>query len=112
MEFAVQLFSVATAGMLGLFALGALSNRATAQGAFVGIAACILFTAWATLTSVKLPALNRVVLDLGTLNYPLHPFLIGVFNHVILFAVGLAASRVLKPKGARATTATRARKGE
>jgi len=106
MEFAVQLFSVATAGMLGLFALGALSKRATAQGAFVGIAACILFTAWATLTSVKLPALNRVLLDLGKWNYPLHPFLIGVFNHAILFGVGLAASFFFNAKNQKPSPAT------
>ncbi len=98
MEFAVQIFSLATAGMLGLFALGALSKRATAPGAFVGIAACILFTAWSTLTSVKLPALNRVALNLGKFNYPLHPFLIGIFNHAILFVVGWAASLILKKK--------------
>lgn len=101
MEFAVQIFSLATAGMLGLFALGALSKRATARGAAVGIAACILFTAWATLTSVKLPALNRIVLDLGRFNYPWHPFLIGVFNHAILFVVGSVASRLLKQGGSR-----------
>lgn len=93
MEFGVQLFSIATAGMLGLFALGALTKRANAKGAIVGIIACIVFTAWATFTSVKLPALNHVLLDLGPLNYPLHPFLIGIFNHVILFVVGWAASR-------------------
>ena len=92
MEFAVTLFSLATAGMLGLFALGALSKRATARGAFAGIVVCVAFTAWATLTSVKLPALDREVLDLGPLNYPLHPFLIGVFNHAVLFGVGWLAS--------------------
>jgi len=96
MEFAVQLFSVATAGMLGLFALGALSKHANAPGAVVGIVACVLFTAWATLTSLKLPALNRVVLDLGDFNYELHPFLIGIFNHAILFVVGLSASLAFK----------------
>lgn len=92
MEFGVQLFSIATAGMLGLFALGALSKRANAKGALVGIGTCVLFTAWATFTSVKLPALNRVLLDLGPLNYRLHPFLIGVFNHAILFGFGWLAS--------------------
>ncbi len=92
MEFGVQLFSIATAGMLGLFALGALTQRANAKGALVGIGACVLFTAWATLTSVKIPALDRRVLDLGPLNYTLHPFLIGIFSHAILFVVGLGAS--------------------
>jgi SSS family solute:Na+ symporter len=58
----------------------------------VGIVACVLFTAWATLTSVKLPVLNRELLDLGPLNFGLHPVLIGVFNHVVVFVVGLGAS--------------------
>jgi SSS family solute:Na+ symporter len=92
MEFAVQIFSIATAGMLGLFALGALTKRANAQGALVGIVASIVFTGWATLTSVKLPALDRVLFDFGPLNYRLHPLLIGVFNHLIVFGVGWLAS--------------------
>lgn len=92
MEFGVQLFSIATAGMLGLFALGALTRRANAKGALVGIAACVLFTAWATLTSVHIPALKGRALDLGVFNYTLHPFLIGIFSHAILFVVGWAAS--------------------
>jgi SSS family solute:Na+ symporter len=92
MEFGVKLFSIATAGMLGLFALGALTKRANAKGAMVGIIACAVFTAWATLTSVKLPALDRVLLDFGPLNFKLHPVLIGVFNHVVVFVVGFAAS--------------------
>ena len=112
LEFGVQIFSIATAGMLGLFALGALTRRANAQGALIGIVACVLFTAWATFTSVKLPALNRVLLNLGPLNYRLHPFLIGIFNHAILFLVGLAASFLLGRKalrpGASLETATNA----
>lgn len=93
LEFGVQLFSIATAGMLGLFALGALTKRANAKGAIIGILACIVFTAWATFTSIKIPALNnRILLDLGPFNYAWHPFLIGVFSHFILFAVGWAAS--------------------
>jgi SSS family solute:Na+ symporter len=92
MEFGVKLFSIATAGMLGLFALGALTRRANARGAMVGIVACVLFTAWATLTSVKLPVLDGVLLPLGRFSYPLHEALIGVFNHIIVFVVGLVAS--------------------
>ncbi len=106
MEFAVQLFSIATAGMLGLFALGALTKRANAKGAFVGIIACVVFTAWATLTSVKLPAINHVLLDLGPLNFPWHPFLIGVINHAILFGVGLVASGWFDRNEARDSMAT------
>lgn len=101
LELGVQLFSIATAGMLGLFMLGALTKRANAKGAIVGIVACILFTAWATLTSVEMPALDRKLLDLGALNYRLHPFLIGVFNHLILFIVGWTASLWFARQGPR-----------
>jgi SSS family solute:Na+ symporter len=93
MEMGVQLFSIATAGMLGLFALGALTKRANAKGAIIGIIACAVFTAWATLTSVKFPAMkDALLLDLGRFNYTLHPLLIGVFNHVIVLVVGYVAS--------------------
>jgi SSS family solute:Na+ symporter len=112
LEFGVQLFSIATAGMLGLFALGALTKRANARGALVGIGACVVFTAWATFTSVKLPALDRVLLDLGPLNYRLHPFLIGVFNHLILFAVGWGASWWFDRNSARMTAAGAVREME
>lgn len=64
--------------------------------------ACALFTAWATLTSIKFPALkDQLLLDLGWFNYSLHPLLIGVFNHVILFVVGLAASRFFEKDQAK-----------
>jgi SSS family solute:Na+ symporter len=94
-EFGTQLLSVATAGLLGLFALGLLTTRGTPRGAWMGILAGALFSAWATLTSVKFPAMQRPLLNLGTLNYTLNPFLIGVFSHIILLAVGYGASLVL-----------------
>jgi SSS family solute:Na+ symporter len=105
LEFGVQLFSIATAGMLGLFTLGALTKRANGQGALVGIAVCIVFTAWATFTSVKLPAVNRVLLDLGPFNYTLHPFLIGIFNHVIVLVVGYVASLCFRESRPQASEA-------
>src|SRR4029079_15334203 len=99
MEFGVTLFSIATAGKLGLFALGALTKRANGKGAFIGIIACVVFTAWATFTSVKFPALHdKLVLDLGRFNYRLHPFLIGIFSHAILFVVRWTSSVLLGGK--------------
>lgn len=90
--FMFDLISVASAGVLGLFVLGIFFRRATERGAWVGIAACVLFTAWATFTSIELPALGRTLLDLGSLNYDLNPKLIGVFSSLILLGVGLPAS--------------------
>ncbi|MGH7572703.1 MAG: sodium:solute symporter family transporter [Gemmatimonadota bacterium] len=93
--FMFDLISVASAGVLGLFVLGIFFRRATVRGAWVGIAACVVFTAWATFTSVELPALGRTLLDLGSANYELNPKLIGVFSSLLLLGVGLPASIVL-----------------
>ena len=54
---------------------------------YVGIAACVVFVTWATLTG----PLN---LDLG-LNFRLNPLLIGILSHVVLFVAGYLASRGL-----------------
>jgi len=54
-------------------------------GAF--IAACLLFSTWATVTSGKDPAW-----DLGTFNFKLHPVMIGVVAHLVLLVVGFVAS--------------------
>ncbi|MGH7551192.1 MAG: sodium:solute symporter family transporter [Gemmatimonadota bacterium] len=93
--FMFDLISVATAGVLGLFALGILFRRATARGAFTGIVACVVFTAWATFTAIELPALGGTLLDLGPANYPWNTKLIGVFSSLVLLIVGLVASVVL-----------------
>jgi hypothetical protein len=75
----------------GLFALAFLCQRATPGGAYTGILAGVLFTAWATLTA-------KGQLDLGRFNYTLHPYLIGVFCTLVLFIVGLLASPLFAPR--------------
>jgi SSS family solute:Na+ symporter len=80
--------AIASGGLAGLFLLAYLSRRATRQGAYLGIAASVLFTAWATLT---LKGDNRV-LDLGAFNYPWHDLTIGAVAHMVLLAVGYTAS--------------------
>ncbi|HEY0945768.1 MAG TPA: sodium/solute symporter [Opitutaceae bacterium] len=89
MERGVTIAAILSGGTLGLFFLGFLTRRATRQGCYVGIAACVLFTAWGLLTEPH----NRVV-DLG-FNFELNPILIGVLGHAILFAVGYLASLAL-----------------
>lgn len=81
--------AIVAGGLAGLFLLGFLSERASRTGAYIGIAASLLFTAWATLT------LNGgKVWNLGRLNFTLHDYMIGVIGHVVLFAVGYAASLI------------------
>jgi SSS family solute:Na+ symporter len=79
--------SVIAGGLAGLFLLAFLSPRANKQGAYVGIAACLLFTAYATFTSGK----DRM-LDLGAYNFAWNNVLIGVIGHIVLLVVGYLAS--------------------
>jgi SSS family solute:Na+ symporter len=79
--------SIIAAGLAGLFLLAFLSPRANRQGAYIGIFACLLFTAWATLTSGKGPTW-----DLGKYSFKLHPVMIGVLGHLVLLCVGYLGS--------------------
>lgn len=82
--------SVLAGGLFGVFALAFLSTRAHLRGLWVGIVACILFTAYATFTSGKSP-----VLDLGAWNFRLNGVLIGVIGHLLVVVIGYGASLVL-----------------
>jgi len=87
LSFYYAVTSIVAGGLAGLFLLAFLSSRANRQGTWIGIAACVVFTAWATLTNGREP-----MIDLHGWNYSLHPVMIGVIGHVILVAVGYAAS--------------------
>jgi SSS family solute:Na+ symporter len=79
--------AVVAGGLAGLFFLAFFCTRANRRGAYVGIAASLLVTAWATLTMG-----GGKVLNLGRWNYPWHELTIGAISHVVLFAVGYFAS--------------------
>ena len=83
-ELIVTLGMIFSGGMLGLFALGFLSKRATRRGAYIGTAICLIFILWAAVT-------GPLKVDLG-FNFNLHPIMIGVFSHFILFTSGYLAS--------------------
>lgn len=89
MERAIVIAAILSGGTLGLFCLGFLTRRATRRGAYVGMASCLLFTAWAVATEPR----HRFV-DLGW-NFEMNPILIGFFGHVVLFTTGYVASRLL-----------------
>jgi SSS family solute:Na+ symporter len=78
--------SVISAGLAGMFLLAFFTRRANRQGLWIGIIACLLFTAWATFTSGK-----TKVLDFG-FSYTWPAVMIGVIGHVIVLVVGYAAS--------------------
>lgn len=93
-----ELYAIFSAGIVGLFLLGLFSRRANKQGLYVGIAAAILFTAYAMLTSTKYEFSDgkRLLLDMGPLNFTHHKYLLGVYSHIVLFVVGWIASFFFK----------------
>ena len=86
-ELVVTLGMIFSGGMLGLFALGFLSRRATRRGAYAGTAICLAFILWATLT-------GPLKIDLG-FNFTMHPIMIGIFSHPLLFISGYLVSLLL-----------------
>jgi SSS family solute:Na+ symporter len=89
MERAVTVAAILSGGMLGLFFLGFFTRRATRRGCYIGLATCVLFTTWGTLTEP-----TQQLIDLG-FNFPFNPILIGLLGHVVVFVVGYGASRLL-----------------
>lgn len=88
------LYAIFSGGIAGMFLLGLFSKRANKQGLYIGIAASVLFTAWAMLTSTKfdIGGQKQILLDLGNFNFTHHKYMLGVYSHVILFGVGYLAS--------------------
>lgn len=92
------LYSIFSGGIVGIFLLGIFTTRANKQGLYWGIAACILFTAWAVFTSTPMNFGHgkKLVLDMGSFNYSQHKYMLGVYSHIILMVVGYVASLFYK----------------
>lgn len=92
------LYAIFSGGIAGMFLLGLFSKRANKQGLYFGIAASVLFTGWAVLTSSKIGSGDgeRLILDLGSLNFTQHKYMLGVYSHFVLFGVGWLASYFFK----------------
>ena len=88
------LYAIFSGGIAGLFLLGIFVPRANKQGLYVGIGACVVFTAGALLTStpIALGGEPRILLDLGPLNYTHHNYMLGVYSHIVLFVTAWGAS--------------------
>jgi SSS family solute:Na+ symporter len=89
MERVIVIASILSGGTLGLFLLGFLTRRATRLGAYTGIGLCIVFTAWAILTSRSTRVIDAPI------NFTMNPILIGVFGQLIVFVTGYLASVIL-----------------
>ena len=95
-----SLYAIFSAGIVGIFILGLFSRRANKQGLYIGIAAAVLFTAYAVLTSTKVDihgtGVKETLLDLGDWNFSHHKYMLGVYSHLIVLVVGYVASYCFK----------------
>jgi SSS family solute:Na+ symporter len=94
------LYAIFSGGIAGIFLLAFFTVRTNRKGLNVGIIACVLFTAYAVLTSTKFDLggpEKQVILDLGKLNFPHHKYMLGVYSHLVVFVVGYLASFFFKP---------------
>jgi len=89
-----ELYAIFSAGIVGIFLLGLFSTRANKQGLHIGIAACVIFTAYAVFTTTKIG--DNLILDLGKYNFPHHKYMLGVYSHLIVLVVGYVASLFFK----------------
>ena len=92
------LYAILSAGIVGIFVLGLFSRRANWQGLYIGIAAAILFTAYAVLTTTKYGSGPDagLILDLEDWNFKHHTYMLGVYSHLIVLVVGYVASFFFK----------------
>ncbi len=88
------LYAIFSGGIAGIFLLGLFSARANRQGVTIGIIACIIFTAYAFLTSTKIgTGPDKVLLlDLGKYNFTHNKLMLGVYSHFVVIIVGYVAS--------------------
>ena len=92
------LYAIFSGGIAGMFLLGIFSKRANMKGLYFGIAASVLFTAYALLTSqhVFWGGKTQLLLDLGKFNFTHHEYMIGVYSHILLCIIGYFASLLFK----------------
>ncbi len=92
------LYAIFSGGIAGMLILGLFVPRANKTGLYIGIGACVLYTAVAVLTSTPFSfgGETRIWLDLGPLNYTQHKYMLGVYSHLVLFGVAWAASYLFR----------------
>lgn len=94
LDIVFTLYAIFSGGIAGIFLLGLFSARANKQGVNIGIIACIIFTAWAFLTSTKIGIGHEkyLLLDLGAYNFKQNKLMLGVYSHLVVIIVGYIAS--------------------
>jgi SSS family solute:Na+ symporter len=94
------LYSIFSGGIAGMFLLGIFSRKANKKGMYFGIVASILFTLYAMLTSspLEIGGENVLLMNLGKFNFNQHPYMIGVYSHIVLMIVAFVSSYFFKSK--------------
>lgn len=94
------LYAIFSGGIAGMFLLGIFSRKANRKGIYVGIMASIIFTLYALLSSTPIGIGDKkiLLLDLGSLNFHHHKYMIGVYSHIVLMIVGYIFSLLLKDR--------------
>ncbi|MCC2598900.1 sodium:solute symporter [Sphingobacterium sp. FBM7-1] len=88
------LYAIFSGGIVGIFLLGIFTERANRQGINIAIVVCILFTAYAFLTSTEIEfgGESFLLLDLGEFNFTHNKMMLGVYSHLVVIIVGYIAS--------------------
>lgn len=92
------LYAIFSGGIAGMFLIGIFSRRTNKIGIYAGIAASVVFTFYALLSSTPLGTGENktLILDLGRLNFNHHKYMIGVYSHLVLMIVAFVTSFFLK----------------
>jgi len=100
-----SLYAIFSGGIAGLFILAFFTRRANKKGIYIGIVACIIFTAFAVLTSTKFDlgqrdaagnVVKQLVINCGDWNFKHDKYMLQVYSNVVLFVVGYLASFLFK----------------
>jgi len=88
------LYAIFSGGIVGIFLLGIFSARANSQGINIAICVCVVFTAYAFLTStpIGIGEHKSVLLDMGKYNFMHNKLMVGVYSHLVVIGVGYVAS--------------------
>lgn len=91
-------YAIFSGGIVGIFLLGVFTSRVNRQGMNIAIVSCMLFTAWALLTSTPVGIdAPELLLDMGEYNFTHHKLMLGVYSHIVVIVVGYPASLFFPP---------------
>ncbi len=89
---AFDFVSLVAGGVLGMYALGIFTRRASKKGVYAGLILGVSFVLWAYFTNPS------QMVDIAWLpKFPMHTLWIGLLGNLLVFFTGYLASRLLSP---------------